>query len=289
MGRRGWASIPMLLRWRRTAWTAGRSGRAFWAAGSSGAHPWRPRARDLGDDASWVCSFGLVDPQAARASAPGKRVRVTLLLVPVLLVGGAVLAAPRAPAVHADSRPREVHAPAQASAPAPLPAGRIRLTREQAREAFATGHFARPISTLLDIQTPLRFGEYRWDDAGVPDNRTWISIDLEEQLISVFRGPHEIGTAVILFGATSRETPVGTFPILAKLKHHRSITYDNAPMPYTLRLTPDGVSIHGSNVRDGYATHGCIGVPVDFAAKLFDAVSRGDKVVISDPETDRGA
>ena len=52
-------------------------------------------------------------------------------------------------------------------------------------------------------------------------------------------------------------------------------------MPYTLKLTLDGVSIHGSNVRDGYATHGCIGVPVDFAAKLFQAASTGDEVIIS--------
>ena len=227
----------------------------------------------------------MVDARAAGARGTGKRVRVILLLVPALLVSGAVLADVTVPEVKAHSQVQ----PGHSAAPAPLAAGRIRLTHEQAREAFASGLFARPISTLLDIRTPLRFGEYRWNDAGVPANPTWISIDLQRQLISVFRGPHEIGTAVILFGATSRETPIGTFPILAKLKHHTSATYDNAPMPYTLRLTRDGVSIHGSNVRDGYATHGCIGVPVEFAAKLFDAVSRGDKVVIADPDTRRGA
>ena len=54
---------------------------------------------------------------------------------------------------------------------------------------------------------------------------------------------HEIGTAVILYGADSVPTPTGKFPVIAKLKDHRSATYD-APMPYTLRLTADGVSIH---------------------------------------------
>ena len=239
----------------------------------------------MGDDAAWIRDGRLVIARTAGASGTGSRVRVMLLLVPALLVSGAVLADVAAPSSRAVSRARTTHA----AAPAPLPPGRIRLTPQQAHEAFATGQFARPIATLLDVRTPLRFGEYRWNDAGVPANPTWISIDLQRQLISVFRGPHEIGTAVILFGASSRETPVGTFPILAKLKHHTSATYGNAPMPYTLRLTGDGVSIHGSNVRDGYATHGCIGVPVDFAAKLFDAVNRGDKVVIADPETRRGA
>jgi lipoprotein-anchoring transpeptidase ErfK/SrfK len=95
----------------------------------------------------------------------------------------------------------------------------------------------------------------------------------------VFRGTQEIGTAVILYGADGLATPTGTFPVLIKLKDHRSQTYD-APMPYTLRLTADGVSIHGSNVRWGYATHGCVGVPTAFAAKLFDAVSVGDDVLI---------
>jgi lipoprotein-anchoring transpeptidase ErfK/SrfK len=85
---------------------------------------------------------------------------------------------------------------------------------------------------------------------------------------------------VILYGADGLPTPTCKFPILAKLKDHVSVTYDNAPMPYTLRLTRDGVAIHGSNVRYGFATHGCIGIPRDFAAKLFDADRKGDEVLI---------
>lgn len=160
------------------------------------------------------------------------------------------------------------------------PPRRIGLDRIEAREAMATGRFAMPVATILNVGSPLHHGEFRWDEAGVPPGRIWISIDLHQQLISVFRGGHEIGTAVILYGADSNETPTGTFPILAKLKSHHSAVYDGASMPYTLRLTSDGVSIHGSNVRNGYATHGCIGVPVDFAAKLYAAASKGDEVII---------
>src|SRR5439155_104177 len=125
----------------------------------------------------------------------------------------------------------------------------------------------------------MQYGDYRWDEQGVPAGPTWVRVDLKSQIISVFRGGQEIGTAVILYGADGLPTPTGKFPVLAKLKHHWSQTYD-APMPYTLRLTADGVSIHGSNVRWGYATHGCIGVPTVFAAKLFDTVSVGDEVLI---------
>jgi lipoprotein-anchoring transpeptidase ErfK/SrfK len=125
----------------------------------------------------------------------------------------------------------------------------------------------------------MQYGDYRWDDKGVPEGPTWIRIDLKSQILSVFRNGQEIGTAVILYGADGLATPTGKFPVLAKLQNHRSQTYD-APMPYTLRLTADGVSIHGSNVRWGYATHGCVGVPTAFAAKLFDAVSVGDEALI---------
>jgi lipoprotein-anchoring transpeptidase ErfK/SrfK len=126
----------------------------------------------------------------------------------------------------------------------------------------------------------MKYGEYRWDEKNVPKGTIWVRVDLKRQLISVFRGGHEIGTAVILYGADEKETPVGTFPVLAKIRDHKSVTYDNAPMPYTLRLTGDGVSIHGSEVSWGRATHGCIGVPVEFAHKLFDQASKGDQVTI---------
>jgi lipoprotein-anchoring transpeptidase ErfK/SrfK len=148
------------------------------------------------------------------------------------------------------------------------------------REAYAAGLIDRPIKSLLNVPTRMTYGDFVWNDRGVPAGPVWVRVDLGSQILSVFRSGHEIGTAVILYGADGLPTPTGKFPILAKLKDHRSITYDNAPMPYTLRLTGDGVSIHGSNVRWGFATHGCIGIPKAFAAKLFDVVKVGDEVLI---------
>ncbi len=54
-------------------------------------------------------------------------------------------------------------------------------------------------------------------------------------------------------------------------------------MPWTLRLTWDGVAIHGgSTVERGYASHGCIGVPDEFVSRLYDIASVGDVVIITD-------
>ena len=181
---------------------------------------------------------------------------------------------------HPPTHPATAPAPVQAAAPA----GRIAITPADLRQAYAAGLFDRPIETILDVRAPMAYGDYRWDDKGVPAGPTWIRVDLKTQLISVFRSGQEIGTAVILYGADGVPTPTGKFPILAKLKDHTSATYDNAPMPYTLRLRTDGVSIHGSNVRWGFATHGCIGVPTAFAAKLFETVKTGDEVLIVNGE-----
>jgi hypothetical protein len=178
-------------------------------------------------------------------------------------------------------QPARAAAATRPAASIPFNRDRITVPAAAVREAYAAGTLDRPIRTVLNVPERMTYGSFRWDDRGVRAGPTWIRVDLKSQMISVFRDGDEIGTAVILYGADGVPTPTGTFPVLAKLKDHRSATYD-APMPFTLRLTPDGVSIHASDVRWGYATHGCIGVPAGFAARLFDAVRVGDHVLITD-------
>jgi hypothetical protein len=172
-----------------------------------------------------------------------------------------------------------VAAVASLATAAPADDGRVFLSRAQVRQALAAGTLDRPVKSLLAVQAPMQFGDYRWSDRGVPSGPVWIRVDLRAQLLSVFRAGHEIGTAVIVYGGDNKETPAGKLHILAKARDHRSSLYD-AKMPYTLRLTDDGVSIHGSNVRWGAATHGCIGVPLAFAERLFRATEVGDEVVV---------
>jgi len=142
------------------------------------------------------------------------------------------------------------------------------------------GGVNRPIRSLLDVPHAMTFGDYMWNEDGVPAGPVWVRVDIDAQLISVFRGEHEIGTAVILYGGNGKPTPIGAFHVLQKAKDYVSHTYD-APMPFMLRLTSDGVAIHASNVREGWATHGCIGVPIDFAKRLFAAAHLGDSVLIT--------
>lgn len=135
------------------------------------------------------------------------------------------------------------------------------------------------VASLLNIRAPMAYGQFVWNEEGVARGPTWVRVDLKRQLLSVFRSGHEIGTSVILYGTPEKPTPIGRFTVLAKRKDHRSSLYD-ADMPYTLRLTSDGISIHGSDVRPRTGTHGCVGVPLEFARRLFEQSEVGDDVTI---------
>ncbi len=139
------------------------------------------------------------------------------------------------------------------------------------------------IRRVLPIDGPIRYGEWHWDDEGVPDGPLVITVDLQARVISVFRNGYEIGAAAALLGTSSHPTPTGTFPILAKERHNVSEKYNNAPMPWTMRLTWDGIAIHGgSTVELGYASHGCVSVPDAFVSRLYDIADVGDVVIITD-------
>lgn len=156
---------------------------------------------------------------------------------------------------------------------------RIVYPRGHYPQLQARGGVMHDIHSLLNVSRPLGFGHYVWDAAGVPPGQVWVRIDLATQMLSVFRGDDEIGTAVIIYGARDHPTPVGIFHILQKSQFYYSKTYD-APMPFAQRLTADGVAIHASHVRDRVASHGCIGLPLEFARLLFAVTSRGDEVDI---------
>lgn len=193
-------------------------------------------------------------------------------------LGGAALLA-----MHWLERPAAddgVPARAAETAPAPPPSP-ARPVERRSDQPMAIDPRALAVKRVLTIDGPFRHGDYVWDEKGAPTTGPVIvTVDLKAETLSVFRAGYEIGAAVILYGATDKPSPLGAFPITQKDADHVSNLYD-APMPYALRLTSDGVFIHGSDVQYGRGTHGCIGVPVAFAQKLFGVTKMGDIVVIT--------
>ncbi|HYJ81501.1 MAG TPA: L,D-transpeptidase, partial [Allosphingosinicella sp.] len=85
-------------------------------------------------------------------------------------------------------------APAEAVAPAPAAP-----VVKAAAPAPANPDFV--VRRILDIPGPLRMGDHHWDESGAPaDGPIVITVDLEAQVLSIFRGGYEIGAAAILYG-----------------------------------------------------------------------------------------
>ena len=169
--------------------------------------------------------------------------------------------------------------PVAMAQPAPKPAPAKPPAPRPAPSSAAENPFV--VKSILAIPGPIKFGAYYWDETKGEPGPLVITVDLAARVLSVFENGHEIGATAILKGFGDKPTPVGVFPITQKDATHISNIFD-APMPWMLRLTNDGVSIHGSKVERGYATNGCVGVPEAFAKKLFRLAKLGDKVIITD-------
>jgi len=136
------------------------------------------------------------------------------------------------------------------------------------------------IKATLGLNAPMGPGDYAWNADGVPAGPLRVVVDLRAQRLYVYRGGIEIGRTFILYGADDKPTPTGTFSILQMRRHHVSNLY-GAPMPYMMRLTWDGVALHSSTVDGESATHGCVGMPDEFAALLFKEAKLGDRVTVT--------
>lgn len=195
----------------------------------------------------------------------GTSVVAAVLLASAVIAGNALEAEETA---HVLAPETSVVAPAVAPSPVAL--------AEPAPEPFT-------IKRILPIDGPIKYGEWHWDESDAPaEGPLVITIDLDARVISVFRDGYEIGAAAVLLGTDEHPTPTGVFPIMSKERYNVSEQYDNAPMPWTLRLTRDGVAIHGGSIVElGWASHGCIGTPDGFVSKLFAIASKGDRVIIT--------
>ena len=179
---------------------------------------------------------------------------------------------------------RAAEAPARVSRAQPTAARKVVPKPAPVIAATAEPDEGYVVKRVLDVPEPLRHGAYYWDTEGVPEGPIVITVDLVAQTLSIFRAGYEIGTAAVIYGADEKPTPLGVFTVTQKDAHHVSNLY-GAPMPYMLRLTNDGISIHGSALMEGkYATHGCVGVPTAFAKLIFGQVKLGDRVIVTSGE-----
>jgi L,D-transpeptidase catalytic domain len=106
-------------------------------------------------------------------------------------------------------------------------------------------------------------------------------VSLRSQRITVYDADGWIMRAPISSGQAGRETPAGIFSVIQKDAAHHSNLYDDAYMPHMQRLTWSGIALHGGQLPGHPASHGCIRLPYDFAAHLFDLTELGMRVIVA--------
>lgn len=106
-------------------------------------------------------------------------------------------------------------------------------------------------------------------------------VSIKSQEVTFYDADGWILRAPVSTGIKKRETPAGVFAVIEKDKDHHSSLYDDAWMPNMLRITWNGVALHGGPLPGYAASHGCVRMPYGFAEKLFDKAWIGMRVIIS--------
>ena len=133
---------------------------------------------------------------------------------------------------------------------------------------------------IADAVAALKPGEFIWAPDVAPDGPVMIIVSLQTQRAYVYRNGIIIGVSTVSTGKEGHETPTGVFTVLQKARDHKSNLYNSAPMPFMQRLTWDGIALHAGNLPGYPASHGCIRLPMDFAARLFSVLGYGDTVAV---------
>src|SRR6266403_5028450 len=106
-------------------------------------------------------------------------------------------------------------------------------------------------------------------------------VSLGDQRVTIYDATGWILRAPVSSGQKGRETPAGIFSVIQKEAEHYSNLYDDAYMPHMQRITWSGIALHGGALPGYPASHGCVRMPFDFAARLFDATRPGLRVIVA--------
>lgn len=138
---------------------------------------------------------------------------------------------------------------------------------------------------LADQPGQLKPGQWVWDADIAPAGPILVYVDLTRQVATVYRNGVRMAVTTVSSGKPGHDTPTGVFTILQKDADHHSSRYNDAPMPFTERLTWDGVALHAGGLPGYPSSHGCVHLPLEFAKKLFGIEALGGTVVIAGGHT----
>lgn len=153
-------------------------------------------------------------------------------------------------------------------------------TPEAKMTAASAADIARADMIAIFGERQLKPNEYLWRKNAPTEGEPRVVISLFDQMAYLYRGDDLVAVASISSGKPGKDTPTGIFPIQEKKVFHRSRKYDDAPMPHMQRLDRWGIALHAGHNPGEPASHGCVRLPKEFAARLYKVTEIGTPVLI---------
>jgi len=118
-----------------------------------------------------------------------------------------------------------------------------------------------------------------------------IEISIDNQWLYAYEGDYMVFDAPVSTGRNGFETPRGSFSVYSKLRTHTmrgsagGETWDVPNVPHVMYFRAGGYAIHGTYWHNTFGTgarlsHGCVNLPQDKAAWLYEWTPSGTPVII---------
>jgi L,D-transpeptidase catalytic domain len=127
----------------------------------------------------------------------------------------------------------------------------------------------------------LKKPEPRNDFGEIPKGPLQIVVSIARQHVTLYSNGVRVAQSPVSTGVAGHPTPMGVFSVIQKDRYHRSNIYSNAPMPFMQRITWSGIAMHEGPLPGHPASHGCIRLTHDFAARLWVATKVGARVIVA--------
>ncbi len=116
-----------------------------------------------------------------------------------------------------------------------------------------------------------------------------IVVSISQQVLWAYKGDKVVMSSYVSTGKAGFATPIGSYAVLTKIPSQTMEgviggEYYNVPdVPSVLYFTNQGHALHGTYWHSNFGTpmsHGCVNLPLDVAAWLYDWAPVGTPVLI---------
>ena len=162
------------------------------------------------------------------------------------------------------------------------PADALSIGETHISRAEATDAAIQARADMLDAFGPIDLapGKYVWRDVPASAGAERVVVSLGDQMAYLYRGNTLMAVTTISSGTERNPTPTGIFTVHTKKPMHRSVKYENAPMPFAQFIDQYGIALHAGHLPGRPASHGCVRLPSGFAKKLYSVTDVGTPVLI---------